>query len=401
MSGRNSFPENHPLFAGFLAADRAQHRREPRGRRFHPGARRSGLHVSRRRIRPAHSRRRRSWCSWSTIRRSPRGRRSACPIVTHLKLGVRALLDAAAPRRRRAPEPRTPAPPRPASFADRPLSAAADRGTASADSIIVEEAPSSRGPMHDYLPITDAERFLYLRERRTRPRSAGGVGIALARPDARVIAVLGDGSSMYSIQGLWSAAQLGLAMTFVIIKNGGYEALHEFGRHFKLERLPGTELPELDFCGLARSQGLIGDSRGEARRARSRADDGVSVTKPILVEVLVERAPRTLPNPVTRPNEEVLCPHGTWRTRSASSRVRREASVSRARGCSRGGRPRHAGRSQRGRTAPRRCAARIRARSLQVRGRAPGRARRRPTSLRPWRAGERSTSCSATPVTPV
>ena len=45
---------------------------------------------------------------------------------------------------------------------------------------------------------------------------------------------------MYSIQGLWSAVQLNLAMTFIIIRNGCYEALYEFGRHFQIPCLPGS-----------------------------------------------------------------------------------------------------------------------------------------------------------------
>ena len=57
---------------------------------------------------------------------------------------------------------------------------------------------------------------------------------------AKVIAVLGDGSAMYSIQSLWSAAQLDLKIVFVIVNNRRYEALHEFARHFNLPRLQGT-----------------------------------------------------------------------------------------------------------------------------------------------------------------
>ena len=296
MSGRNSFPENHPLFSGFLAADRAQivaslegadfilvlgapaftYHREGFGPHIPEGSKLVQLVDD-----PA-------MAAWT-----PTG----VSIVTHLKLGVRALLDAAAPRRRRAPEPRKPAPRAPRhSLTDRYLlqQIAALRP---ADSIIVEEAPSSRGPMHDYLPIIAPNTFYTCASGGLGHGLPAAVGIALARPDRRVIAVLGDGSSMYSIQGLWSAAQLGLSMTFVIIKNGGYEALHEFRHHFKLDRLPGTELPELDFCGLARSQGLIGirvEKPAELDRALTTAFQS---TKPTLVEVLVERAAADAPEP--------------------------------------------------------------------------------------------------------
>jgi benzoylformate decarboxylase len=93
---------------------------------------------------------------------------------------------------------------------------------------------------------------------------------------------------MYSIQGLWSAAQLGLPIAFLIIRNGRYEALHEFGPHFGLQQLPGTELPQIDFCGLARSQGV--------RAVRVERCDGLDAAltaafqsaEPILVEVVTQ-----------------------------------------------------------------------------------------------------------------
>jgi benzoylformate decarboxylase len=208
---------------------------------------------------------------------------------------VRALIDAAAPRRRRAPEARTAARRVPRHSLTDCFLLQQIAALRPADSIIVEEAPSSRAPMHDYLPITEPNTFYTCASGGLGHGLPAAVGIALARPDKRVIAVLGDGSSMYSIQGLWSAAQLNLAMTFIIIKNGCYEALYEFGRHFQISRLPGSELPDLDFCGLARSQGLLAirvDKPAELDRALTAA---FQATKPTLVEVVVERAAASLP----------------------------------------------------------------------------------------------------------
>ncbi len=294
MSGRNSFPENHPLFAGFLAADRARIVESLKGFDFILvlGAPAFTYHVEgfgphipdgAKLVQLVDDPAMAAW--------APAG----VSIVTHLKHGVRALLEAAAPRRRRAPEPRTPAPRAPRhSLTDRYLlqQIAALRP---ADSIIVEEAPSSRSPMHDYLPITEPNSFYTCASGGLGHGLPAAVGIALARPDRRVIAILGDGSSMYSIQGLWSAAQLGLAMTFVIIKNGCYEALHEFGRHFGIEQLPGSELPALDFCGLASSQGVTAirvEKPAELDRALTAAFESI---QPVLVEVSVERAAASLP----------------------------------------------------------------------------------------------------------
>jgi thiamine pyrophosphate-dependent acetolactate synthase large subunit-like protein len=125
-----------------------------------------------------------------------------------------------------------------------------------AGSIIVEEAPSSRGAMHDYLPILEPDTFHTCASGGLGHGLPAAVGVALARPDARVIALLGDGSAMYSIQGLWSAAQLKLPVAFIIVNNRSYRALEEFGRRFAIDALPGVALPDIDFCRLAQAQGV-------------------------------------------------------------------------------------------------------------------------------------------------
>ena len=73
-----------------------------------------------------------------------------------------------------------------------------------------------------------------------------------------MIGLFGDGSAMYSIQALWSAADLKLPMTIVIVNNGGYAALTEFSSHFNMKELVGTKLPGIDFVGLARAMGCDG-----------------------------------------------------------------------------------------------------------------------------------------------
>lgn len=287
MSGRNAFPEDHPLFAGFLAADRAKiveglaghdfilvlgapvftYHVEGFGPFIPPGATLVQLVDD-----PG-------MAAWAPVGAS---------IVTGLKLGVLALLAGPGPEVRNAPHVRG----RAQRLSDDRLTdgyllqqIAALRP---AGSIIVEEAPSSRGPMHDHLPITEENGFYTCASGGLGHGLPAAVGVALGRPGEKVIAVLGDGSAMYAIQGLWSAAQLRLPIAFVIINNGRYEALHEFARHFDLPNPVGTSLPELDFCGLARAQGLQAlrvDRPGDLDSALRAA---LQSSEPILLEVVVD-----------------------------------------------------------------------------------------------------------------
>lgn len=84
-------------------------------------------------------------------------------------------------------------------------------------------------------------------------------------------------------------AQLALGVTFVIIKNRRYEALIEFGRYFGLQRTVGTSLPDIDFCALARGQGVnaVAVDRCEALDDTLRAAFA-NLAAPTLVEVVVD-----------------------------------------------------------------------------------------------------------------
>jgi benzoylformate decarboxylase len=155
-------------------------------------------------------------------------------------------------------------------------------------SIVVEEAPSSRSAMQAYLPILHSETFYTMDSGGLGYSMPAAVGIALAKPEAKVIALIGDGSAMYSIQALWSAAQLKLPIAFVILKNRRYAALQDFAPAFGFgpnERLPGTELPDIDFVALARGQGCAASSVSRAEHLRSALDQALRASVPTLVEV--------------------------------------------------------------------------------------------------------------------
>ena len=85
------------------------------------------------------------------------------------------------------------------------------------------------------------------------------VGVSLANPNRPVVCYSGDGSSMYSIQSLWTAANHKLPLTFIIVNNGGYRiikqrllAFHGDDHYVGMDFID----PPVDFTGVARSLGL-------------------------------------------------------------------------------------------------------------------------------------------------
>jgi len=154
--------------------------------------------------------------------------------------------------------------------------------------LISEEAPSTRGPLHDHFPIRLDDEFMATASGGLGFALPAAVGAALAQPDKTVFCLLGDGSSMYSIQGLWTAADLSLDVKFLIVNNGGYAALDQFGALFDIE-VVGSKLPGLDFVKIAQGMGVPGervstvDALDEAIRTLF---DGRG---PRLLEVVVQR----------------------------------------------------------------------------------------------------------------
>ena len=127
------------------------------------------------------------------------------------------------------------------------------------DVVIVEEGLTSTFQLLNYLPLRDHQGFYGLASGGIGFAMAGAVGISIALPDRPVVAIVGDGSAMYSIQALWTAAHLKLPITYVIPNNRSYRILKERLVSFrKTDKFVGMDMndPAIDFVTLAQSMGV-------------------------------------------------------------------------------------------------------------------------------------------------
>ena len=154
-----------------------------------------------------------------------------------------------------------------------------------ADAIVVEEAPSHRNALHDYLPINTTGGFYTEASGGLGWALPGAVGVALAQTPRRVICIVGDGSSLYSIQALWNAAQAQLRITFIVFNNRGYAALKAFSEALQITGAPGQEVTGMNFVEIARGFGCEG-------RAVTRSDEVIPALRnayvsegPVLLDV--------------------------------------------------------------------------------------------------------------------
>lgn len=163
------------------------------------------------------------------------------------------------------------------------------------DVIVVNEAITAASDLdHAFAPAGPAD-FYMGRGGGIGQGIAGALGVALAHPRRRVVAVSGDGSAMYSIQALWTAAHHGLDILFVILANREYRVLkHNMDTHrLRFDENPERAYPHMDlaapalqFVELARGMGVAAGSATTPEEIRAQAA-AASRGGPYLLELVI------------------------------------------------------------------------------------------------------------------
>ena len=118
----------------------------------------------------------------------------------------------------------------------------------------------------------------------------GAVGISLALPGRPIAAMVGDGSAMYAIQGLWTAAHHQLPITYVIANNRGYRIIKERLVSFrKTDQFTGMDIrePDIDFVSVAKSFGLAARRVTDPQDIAPALREGFASGKPNLIDMRV------------------------------------------------------------------------------------------------------------------
>src|SRR5256714_8587465 len=243
FSARCSFPERHPQFAGFLHASPGQ---LSDALREHDlvvviGAPVFTFHVE------GHASIFDGATAIFQITDDPTSAAvtpSGTSIVATMKPALAMLRELlpetkrVAPAGRKLPSAPSAADPLPVEFLLHSLSEAMP-----ANAALVEEAPSHRPAMQKFMPMRGQDSFYTMSSGGLGYSLPAAVGIALGRPGSRVVCLIGDGSAMYSIQALWTAAQRKLPLTVVVINNAGYGAMRSFSQVMQGRNVPGPGPP--------------------------------------------------------------------------------------------------------------------------------------------------------------
>jgi benzoylformate decarboxylase len=158
------------------------------------------------------------------------------------------------------------------------------------DAMLVEEAPSHRPAMQKFLPMRGQDSFYTMASGGLGWSLPASVGMALGFPDRRTVCLIGDGSAMYSIQALWTAAQRKLPLTVVVINNSGYGAMRSFSQVMQVRNVPGLDLPGIDFVKLAQGMGCDAVRVTKAAELAAALKRGLDLGGVSLIEVVVDSA---------------------------------------------------------------------------------------------------------------
>jgi benzoylformate decarboxylase len=166
------------------------------------------------------------------------------------------------------------------------------------ETIVVEEAPSSRPVLHARIAARAPLGFV--------SAAMGGLGFALpaaiglrmGASDRPVVAVVGDGSSLYTVQSLWTAAKYEVGTLFVILSNGGYAVMDRLAERVG-GKPPWPRFPEVVVSGLARSLGCPARRITNYEELVATFDDVVPTLatrdEPLLLDVVVADDPTFQP----------------------------------------------------------------------------------------------------------
>ncbi|HOV67813.1 MAG TPA: biosynthetic-type acetolactate synthase large subunit [Methanoregulaceae archaeon] len=121
------------------------------------------------------------------------------------------------------------------------------------------------------------------------------MGACVARPGEQVFLVAGDGSLQMNIQEFGTIAQYRIPVKVVVLNNGFLGMVRQWQELFYEHRYSYTELPQVDFVGIARAYGIDGMVVEERREVRDALRTAIAHEGPFIVDVRVEREENVFP----------------------------------------------------------------------------------------------------------
>ena len=167
------------------------------------------------------------------------------------------------------------------------------------DALIVNESPTSKDLLMSNFQFSPGRDYF--------SNSSGGylgwglgaaIGAKLASPKRRVVACLGDGSTMFGLQGLWTLAKYRIPLVVIVFNNRAYMAVKNQFRgseeRIRIAADMGAEItgPEINFARLAETFGIHGERVEHPDAIEAALKRALDQTGPALVDVVISQNTR-------------------------------------------------------------------------------------------------------------
>lgn len=166
-----------------------------------------------------------------------------------------------------------------------------------ADAIIVDDAISSKDALHGAVEFNEDDSIYGERIGAIGWGMGGAMGVKLAHPERPVIAVVGDGSAMMTVQALWTAANENIPVVYLICNNRSYRVLKVNMDIYKTQVLGeprpdeyiGMDFPlPLNIAGIANAIGVYGRTIEDPDDLAPAIQQAVESGRPAVLDVLID-----------------------------------------------------------------------------------------------------------------
>ena len=166
------------------------------------------------------------------------------------------------------------------------------------DVIIADDAVTTQESIHGAMEFNDSGSIYGGRGGALGWGMGGAMGIKLAHRDRPVVAVVGDGSSMMTVQALWTAANADIPVVYVICNNRSYRVLKLNMDLYKTQILkqdgPGSQYLGMDFhipfniAGIAEATGVYGRKIEDPAELGPAMRHALELGKPAVLDVHID-----------------------------------------------------------------------------------------------------------------
>ena len=166
------------------------------------------------------------------------------------------------------------------------------------NAIVADEAITSRGSLLQAVEPSEPGSYYAIRGGALGWAMPGALGIKLANPDRPVVAVVGDGASMYTVQALWTAARYNIPVTYAICNNRSYRILKVnmdvYLRGMLEDAERSSEYVGMDFATplplaeLAQAMGVAGRNVEDPAELRPALESAIASGQPSVINVSID-----------------------------------------------------------------------------------------------------------------